>query len=121
MQGLTVTGMEIVSVWGITTIAAPIFPYAKRSKGIWESSPYKTYTFLGVPLVSWGAAVSLVYLGILFCFVIFTPEMRDSNGQSWILYGIVWISGIFWYFYGAARSKQVGVDGGMTHAELPPE
>jgi hypothetical protein len=121
VQGLTVTGMEIVSVRGITTIAAPIFPYAKRSKGIWESSLYKTYTFLGVPLVSWGAAVSLVYLGILFCFVIFTPEMRDSNGQSWILYGIVWISGIFWYFYGAARSKQVGVDGGMTHAELPPE
>src|SRR5450830_745555 len=113
--------MEIVSVRGITTIAAPIFPYANRSQGIWESSLYNTYSFLCVPLVSWGASVSLVYLGILFCFVIFTPEMRDSNGQSWILYGIVWIIGVLWYFYWAARSKKVGVDVGMTYGELPPE
>ncbi len=48
MQGLTVTGMEIVSVWGVTTIAALIFLYARRSKGIWDSSPYKTWKFLGV-------------------------------------------------------------------------
>ena len=106
MQGLTVTGMEIVSVWGVTTIAALIFPYVKRAKGIWESSPYKTWKFLGIPLVSWGAAGHrLVYLGILFYFLIFTEEMKDSNGQSWILYGIVWIIGIVWYFFWAWRSK----------------
>ncbi len=121
MQGLTVTGMEIVSVWGVTTIAALVFPYVKRAKGIWESSPYRTWKFLGVPLVSWGALVSLVYLGILFYFLIFTEEMKDSNGQSWILYGIVWIIGILWYFFWAARSKSVGVDVGMTYGELPPE
>ena len=121
MQGLTVTGMEIVSVWGVTTIAALIFPYVKRAKGIWESSPYKTWKFLGVPLVSWGAVASLVYLGILFYFLIFTEEMKDSNGQSWILYGIVWAIGIVWYFFWAWRSKTVGVDVGMTYGELPPE
>jgi len=121
MQGLTVTGMEIVSVWAITTIAALIFPYVKRSKGIWESSPYKTWKFLGIPLVSWGAAVSLVYLGILFYFLLLTEEMKDSNGQSWILYGIVWIIGILWYFFWKSRSTKVGVDIGMTYGELPPE
>ena len=121
MQGLTVTGMEIVSVWGVTTIAALIFPYAKRSKGIWESSPYRGWKFLGVPLVSWGAAVSLVYLGILFYFLILTEEMKDSNSQSWILYAIVWAIGIVWYFIWAARSKAVGVDVSLTYGELPPE
>ena len=121
MQGLTVTGMEIVSVWGVTTIAALVFPYVKRARGIWESSPYRTWKFLGIPLVSWGAVVSLVYLGILFYFLIFTEEMKDSNGQSWILYGIVWIIGIIWYFFWAWRSKTVGVDVGMTYGELPPE
>jgi len=121
MQGLTITGMEIVTVWGITTIAALIFPYVKRAKGIWESSPYKTWKFLGIPLVSWGAAVSLIYLAILFYFLIFTEEMRDSNGQSWILYGIVWAIGVVWYFYWKSRSKKVGIDVGMTYGELPPE
>ncbi len=121
MQGLTVTGMEIVSVWGVTTIAALIFPYVKRSKGIWDSSPYKSWKFLGVPLVSWGALVSLAYLGILFYFLIMTEEMRDSNRDSWILYAVVWVIGIIWYFVWAARSKRVGVDVSMTYGELPPE
>ena len=105
MQGLTVTGMEIVSVWGVTTIAAILFPYVKRSKGIWESSPYRTWKFLGVPLIVWGGLVSLVYLGILFYFLIFTEEMKDSNGQSWILYGIVWVIGIVWYFFWAGTQQ----------------
>ncbi len=121
MQGLTVTGMEIVSVWGVTTIAALIFPYVGRAKGIWESSPYRTWKFLGIPLVSWGAAVSLVYLAILFYFLIFTEEMKDSNSQSWILYVIVWILGIIWYYFWKARSKSVGVDVSLTYGELPPE
>jgi APA family basic amino acid/polyamine antiporter len=121
MQGLTITGMEIVSVWGVTTIAALIFPYVKRARGIWDSSPYKTWKFLGIPLVSWGAAVSLVYLAILFYFLIFTEEMKDSNGGSWILYCIVWAIGVAWYFFWTARSKAVGVDVGMTYGELPPE
>ncbi len=93
----------------------------RRSKGIWESSPYKTWKFLGVPLVTWGALVSLVYLSILFYFLIFTGELKDSNGQSWILYGVVWAIGIAWYFFWAHRSKAVGVDVGMTYGELPPE
>ena len=48
----------------------------------------------------------VLYLGILFYFLIFTLEIRDSNGQSWILYGIVWIIGILWYFYWAARRRR---------------
>jgi basic amino acid/polyamine antiporter, APA family len=121
MQSLTVTGMEIVSVWGVTTVAALLFPYLKRSRGIWESSPYKTWKFLGVPMITWGALVSFVYLGILFYFLILTPEMRDSNGRSWILYGVVWLMGIAWYFFWKARSKSVGVDVSLTYGELPPE
>ena len=78
MQGLTVTGMEI---GGITTIAALIFPYVKRSKGIWDSSRYQTWKFLGIPLVTWGGLASLVYLGILFYFLIFTSEMRAAPAR----------------------------------------
>ena len=108
MQGLTVTGMEIVSVWGVTTVAALLFPYmrsAPRASG--TSSPYKTWKFLGVPADRAGAPwSSLVYLGILFYFLIFTEEMKDSNGQSWILYGIVWVIGIVWYLFWAAAQQE---------------
>ena len=67
------------------------------------------------------AVVSLVYPGILFYFLIFTGELEDSNGPSWILYGIAWILGILWCFFLAARGKRVGVDVSMTYGERPPE
>ena len=56
MQGLTVTGMQIFSVFGVTAIAAVVFPYSKKAKGIWESSPYRTWKFLGIPVVSVAAS-----------------------------------------------------------------
>ena len=121
MQGLTITGMEIVSVWGITTIAALIFPYVKRAKGIWESSPYKTWKFLGIPLVSWGAAVSLIYLGILFYFL--HLHRGDEGLQRPVVDPLLHRLdiGVVWYFFWKSRSKKVGVDVGMTYGELPPE
>ena len=39
----SVTALEIFSVFGVTAIAALLFPYSKRAKGIWDASPYKTW------------------------------------------------------------------------------
>ena len=62
MQNIIVTGMQVTSVFIPTALAALLFPYMKRAKGVWDSSPYKTWRFLGVPVVVWGAIVDLVYL-----------------------------------------------------------
>jgi len=123
MTGLSVTGMEIVSVFGITAIAAAIFPFSKKAKSIWESSPYKNWKILGIPVVTIGAAFNLVYLGILFYYFFFMKEMGEQElvTGSLILYGIIWALGIGWYFYWKHRNKQVGVDTDMTFGELPPD
>jgi APA family basic amino acid/polyamine antiporter len=39
MSGLSVTGLEIVSVFGVTAIAALLFPFSKRAKHRWDTSP----------------------------------------------------------------------------------
>jgi len=123
MTGLSVTGMEIVSVFGITAIAALIFPFSKKAKTIWESSPYKSWKILGIPVVTIGAVFNLVYLGILFYFFFFMKEMGEQElvRGSLILYAIIWGLGIAWYFYWKARNKKVGVDISMTFGELPPD
>jgi amino acid transporter len=123
MAGLSVTGMEIFSVFGITAIAAAIFPFSKRAKAIWESSPYRKWKILGIPVVTIGAVVNLIYLGILFYFFFFMKEMGEQElvKGSLILYAIVWGLGIIWYFYWKARNKKVGVDTDMTFGELPPD
>jgi amino acid transporter len=123
MTGLSVTGMEIVSVFGITAIAALLFPFVKRAKHIWETSPYKKWKILGIPVVTIGAVFNLVYLGILFYFFFFMAEMGEQElvKGSLILYAIIWGLGIAWYFYWKARNKKVGVDVSMTYGELPPD
>ena len=70
MQNIVVTGMQITSVFIPTAIAALLFPYMKRCKGVWDTSPYNKWNFLGLPVVVWGALVDLVYLVILLYYFI---------------------------------------------------
>jgi APA family basic amino acid/polyamine antiporter len=122
MEGLSVTGMEIVSVFGITAIAAALFPFSKRAKQIWEASPYRGWKILGIPIVTLAAIVNLIYLGILFTFFILMPTSLEGFAlKSGILYIVVWALGIAWYFYWKYRNRQVGVDVSMTFGELPPD
>src|SRR5450830_811033 len=95
MQGLAVTALEIFSVFGVTAIAALLFPYVKRSKGIWDASPYKTWKLAGIPVVTIGAIVDLIYLGILAYFFFFLPDpakrLEGFTTDTAILIAVTWI------------------------------
>jgi basic amino acid/polyamine antiporter, APA family len=125
MQGLAVTALEIFSVFGVTAIAALLFPYVKRAKGIWDASPYKTWRLAGIPVVTIGAIVDLIYLGILAYYFFFMPDpdkrLEGFTTSTGILIAVTWIAGILWYLFWKQRSKSVGVDVSMTYGELPPE
>ena len=121
MTGLSVTGLEIVSVFGVTAISATIFPYVKKVRHIWEASPYKNWKLFGIPLVTIGGIVNLIYLSILFYFFIVMPDLEGMAIGSLILYACIWGAGILWYFYWKNRNKSIGVDVDMTFGELPPD
>jgi APA family basic amino acid/polyamine antiporter len=125
MQGLAVTALEIFSVFGVTAIAALLFPYVKRAKGIWDASPYKTWKVAGIPVVTIGAIVDIVYLGILAYFFFFLPDpakrLEGFTTNTAVLIAVTWILGIIWYLVWKQKSKSVGVDVSMTYGELPPE
>jgi amino acid transporter len=123
MQNILLTGMQVTSVFIPTAIAALWFPYSKRAKGVWDSSPYKKWTFLGLPVVVWGAAVDLVYLGILFYYFAFNAAAKQFTGPGLILFVGVWVLGVIWYFSWSAYNKaKSGMDiSAVTYGELPPE
>jgi amino acid transporter len=124
MSGLSVTGLEIVTVFGVTAIAAALFPYLKKVRHIWDASPYSKWKILGIPLITIGAVVNLIYLGILFYFFFFMSELgeQDLVWNSLILYGVIWAFGILWYFFWKWWNKRkAGIDVGMAYDELPPE
>ena len=121
IQGLAITGLEVVTVFGVTAIAALIFPYRKKVRGIWDSSPYRNWKILGMPVVTLGAAVDLVYLGILFTFFFLMPDLRSLQIGAILFYAGVWTAGVIWYFVWKHRNETAGLDISLTYGELPPE
>ena len=121
MTGLSITALEIVSVFGVTALAAVLFPYMKRVRNIWDASPYRRWRFLGMPTVVFGGIVNLIYLGILFYFYVMMPDLEELTYGSLIFYAVIWGLGIVWYYYWKARNRRVGVDTSITYGELPPD
>ena len=121
MQNIIVTGFQVTSVFIPTALAALLFPYVKRAKGVWESSPYKTWKLLGVPVVTWGAIIDLIYLGILLYYFVFNAAAKQFTFAGNVILVTAWVLGIAWYFFWKSRSKSVGVDVSLTYGELPPE
>ena len=121
MTGLSITALEVVSVFGVTAIAATIFPYVKKVRHIWDASPYKNWKVLGIPAVTIGGIANLIYLSILFIFFYFMPGKEEFTFWSAMLYLGIWGLGIGWYYFWKARNKKLGVDISMTYGELPPD
>jgi APA family basic amino acid/polyamine antiporter len=124
MQGLSVTALEIFSVFGVTAIAAFVFPFSKRAKGIWESSPYRRWSVFGIPLVMIGAVVNMAYLVILAVFFFFQADhnLEGFTLKTGILILATWVLGILWYFFWSWRAKRTaGINTTMLTGELPPE
>jgi hypothetical protein len=118
-----VTGMQITSVFIPTAVAALLFPYMKRCKGVWDSSPYKKWTLLGLPVVVWGAIIDLAYLILLLYFFIFAQASGLFTLPSVILFVTVWAVGVVWYYAWSSYNKsKSGMDiSAVTYGELPPE
>ena len=121
MQNIIVTGFQVTSVFIPTALAALLFPYVKKARGVWDSSPYKTWKLLGVPVVVWGAIVDLIYLGILLYYFVFNEAAKQFTTAGDVILVTAWVLGILWYFFWKQRSKRVGVDVSLTYGELPPE
>jgi len=121
MQSYTVSGLEWLTVFGVTAISAILLPYRKKVSTIWEASPYRSWNFLGVPLLTIAGVVAIAYIGLLFYFYIIRSELRELTWLSLGMYGLIYATGLIWYLYFRSRSKAAGVDLRVTYGELPPE
>jgi amino acid transporter len=122
LSGLVGGGMQFISVFLVTGISAVLFPYRKNVRHIWDSSPYKTWKIAGIPLVTVGGVLYLMFILTMLYFSFIDPTSREGGtGKYWIVFGAAWLSGILWYFFWRARSKAKGIDVSITFGELPPE
>ena len=121
LSGLIGGGMQFISVFLITGISGLLFPYRKNVRGIWESSPYRQWKILGIPLVTIGAVLYLLFIFAFLYFSFIDPTSRDVTGKNLIVFAAAWVAGLLWYFFWRARSRKQGIDVSITFGELPPE
>ncbi|MEM0017088.1 MAG: APC family permease [Candidatus Korarchaeum sp.] len=119
--GLAVTATECVSIWGVTAIAAAIFPFRKSVRSIWETSPYKNWRLGPIPLVTVGGVIDLVYIGILLYFFYTNPGLEGVTELAIAWFTGLWVFGVLWYYYWRRKWKREGIDIDLAWKVLPPE
>lgn len=121
LSGLIGGGLQFISVFLITGISAILFPYRKNVRGIWEASPYRTWKIAGVPIVTIGGVLYVIFILAFLYFSFIDPTSRDITGKNLFVFAASWAAGIIWYYVWRARSKAKGIDVSITFGELPPE
>ncbi len=121
MQAYTVTGLEWLTVFGTTALAALLLPYRKSVATIWEASPYRGWRLGRLPLLTLAAVVNLFYIGILFWYFIVRPELRSLTWFSLGMYGVIYAAGLAWYLFWRQKGRALGLSRDVTYGQLPPE
>ncbi|HSL94371.1 MAG TPA: amino acid permease [Thermoleophilia bacterium] len=121
LAGLVGGGMQFISIFLITGISAVLFPYRKNVRHIWDASPYKTWKLAGIPLVTIGGVLYLMFIITMLYFSFIDPTSREVTGKYMIVFLSAWAAGILWYFFWRAKNAREGIDVSITFGELPPE
>jgi amino acid transporter len=120
-QAISVEVLQLISVFGVTAISCLIFPYVKKVRHIWDASPYKSWSFLGIPAATIAGFFGLT-LTVLLVVAYYVTEAFAFMYEFWTLvYVIVWAFGISWYFIWKAVRKKDGIDVTLAFKEIPPE
>lgn len=119
--GLAVTATECVSIWGVTAIAAIVFPFLIKVKTIWETSPYKRWKIGPIPVITIAGIIDVVYIAILLYFFYTTPGLEAITPLAVMWFLGLWIFGAAWYYIWRWKWKKEGIEIDLAWKELPPE
>ena len=121
LGGVSVEVMQLVSVFGITAISAMIFPFVKKARNIWDSSPYREWKIFRIPVATIVGFISFAFV-VQLVFSYYINEAFAFMHTWWTaIYVFVWIFGIVWYLIWKKVRKKDGIDVTMAFKEIPPE
>jgi basic amino acid/polyamine antiporter, APA family len=122
LSALIGTGVGMISIFLITGVSALALPYRKRTRDIWNSSPYRGWNFAGIPAMTIAGAIWVLYTCVLLYYEFFDPTSRAVTGRDTVFFLLATCAmGALWYAFWAWRSRTVGVDVSVAYGQLPPE
>ncbi|HET8954111.1 MAG TPA: amino acid permease [Solirubrobacterales bacterium] len=103
----------------LLSIAAVLLPY--RRPDVWRASA-TTARFLGLPLVAFAGALSVILMAGLFFIYMHYPALGiEDKGHFFRDCGIVLAAALVTFFVARAARRRQGVDIDKLAAEIPPE
>ncbi len=121
LGSISVEVMQLVSVFGVTAISAIVFPYVKKVRHIWDSSPYRDWKFLGIPVSTVSGVIALGLVVLLVISYYINEAFAFMHTWWTIIYLGVWAAGIGWYLLWKAIRAKDGIDVTLAFKEIPPE
>jgi amino acid transporter len=121
LASISVEVVQLGSVFGVTCIAALIFPYVAKTSHIWNASPYKNWRVAGIPYVTIAGFIGLALVVLMIYAYYITEEFAFMHSIWTLIYVIVWGIGIAWYLLWKSKRAKEGVDVTLAFTEIPPE
>jgi len=120
--GLSATVGNLLFTFIPMAIAAIIFPYASRSKEIFEQSPgLIKRKFGGIPIIVVLGIVSLVFLIMNVYFFLGNSAYGANSAPSLAVIVGAFVFATLWYFIWKYYRKSQGIDVALAYRQIPPE
>jgi len=119
LLGIVIVALEAMSAWGVMALSGLLFPYVKKSKTIWEASPYK-FKLGPIYALTVASIINLVFVGVLIYFFFTLENLEPFSRGGIIVYAAIWVFGVIWYFLWLRHWKKQGIDLALAWKELPP-
>jgi len=113
--------MQFISVFAVTALSCAIFPFVKKVRHIWNTSPHKEWKVFGIPYATIAGVLTLIYVGILVWANFYSEGMAALNPIWTPIYVVVWILGLLWYYLWKRKRAKEGIDVDMAFKQLSPE
>jgi amino acid transporter len=106
----------------LSMLVAILFPFLKKTRHIYESSPASKYKILGIPIITVCGIVGFVLMSVIVWYTLTTPSLGFANEQSEIAMAIgLIVAGIYFYVVKLYRKHRNGIDIELAFREIPPE
>jgi len=111
---------ELVFGYLIFGLATIVFPFAKNTKSIYQSSSINK-SIAGVPIITILGILNAAALGYIGYLLLVNSVYGVNSTISIIAVLLVAAAAPIWYFARKAQLKTKGLDLGMVFREIPPE
>lgn len=120
LGGISIMGLDALTVWAVMGITIMLFPFVKKAKHIWETSPHR-WRIGPLPVAVIAGIVSILLSAIVVWAVYASPAMGGLNIYWTPIYIGIGIVGVLWYYAWKMKRGKEGIDISLAFKELPPE